>query len=314
MANFNTRSVQAVYILLDNYKTIIENKMNYLNANFNFGLSADNDLYDDFWRIMIKTESFYDGVFDPFFIKIAENSQYCCDILNDKYMNLIGLAAALDKFICFAGDSFERTVDGAWSFGTGSIYKHIVDGAGNVIKYGMDEAVNDVSEVLNNIQDKINLMDIHKFNDINYLTDIRDNYFVPEITKIRNYLTDAMVEVGKILEFSEIIKKSLDETFPNAFKMYSCISLAFSLNTKMSRISNQVLYTGSPSSQINRIGLTVAKIWKKQVKPDYSNREQCFTQAVLQGLDMLPVIGDMEYLIDKSWELGIQKFSGGSAI
>lgn len=308
MANFNTRSVQAVYILLDNYKTIIENKMNYLNANFNFGLSADDELYDDFWRIMIKTESFYAGEFDPYFIEIAKNSQYCCDLLNDKYMNLIGLASALDKFICFAGDSFARTVDGAWSFGTGAIYKHVVDGAGNVIKYGMDEAVNDVSEVLNNIQNKIDDMDIHKYNDINYLTNIRDNYFVPEITKIRNYLADAMVEVGKILEFSELVKKSLDETFPNAFKMYSCISLAFSLNNKMTKISNQVLYTGSPSSSINRIGLTVAKVWRKKVKDDYSNREQCFTNAVLQGLNKMTVVADMQIIIDKSWELTVPKF------
>lgn len=318
MGQFNAASVAKNYYFLDEYRFILigdgnsttneSSLLQYLKNNFNFGIVSDATNYNDFWSVLEAPELYYNEQFKPILDSIAVSSQASCDTIYDKYINMIGLASALDRYICFAGDAFSRMVDGAWSFGNGTIYKTVYGKTNEIIKYGLDEAVSDVSKIINSIRDKINSLDEHKYNDTEYLRDIRDNFILPKINEIPSILSKSMVELGKMQTFCEMVAQAIDKDFPDAFKLFSCISLAFSLNSKMSKISNQVLAAGSPSSDINRLGLTVAKIWRKEILPDQTNREQCFTQAVLQGLNSLPVCGNMEALIEKSWELYVTKY------
>ena len=111
MGQFNAASVAKNYYFLDGYRFILigdgnsttneSSLLQYLKNNFNFGIVSDATNYNDFWSVLEAPELYYSEQFKPILDSIAVSSQASCDTIYDKYINMIGLASALDRYICF---------------------------------------------------------------------------------------------------------------------------------------------------------------------------------------------------------------------
>ena len=157
-------------------------------------------------------------------------------------MNLLGMVSQLDNYICFASDSLSRSIDTTWAFGTGSIYEIVYgalnpqDGSQEIIKKGLAYYKSELGKILLNLNDIFVTMDTSKSNDNTYLTNMRDNYFLPEIRKTIQIKNEIQDEFNKLEVLSSDNLKLLTEWLPTCFRMLTTVSLTFNLGNKIMKI------------------------------------------------------------------------------
>lgn len=299
--------------IFNTFRNEVINIKEQLELSYNFGKSSADITYSDFWGLLVDVSNLPLYNFDGNINNIISSSQKANDIVANNFMNLLGMVSQLDNYICFASDSLSRSIDTAWSFGTGSIY-HVVygeydDNIGSnvIIKKGLEYYKSELGKILINLSSFYSSMDSSKFNDVDYLTNFRDNYFLPEIRKSVQIKVELANEFGELEVLSDDNVKNLEVWLPMCFRMLTTVSLTFNLGNKIMKIGNKGLIDGSPLSIENRIGMSVAKYWKSKVLPDMSNRGDCMTEALLQGFAAISAPGFMEAFIEKTWDNNVPK-------
>lgn len=297
----------------NSFRNQVLNIKNQLELSYNFNRSPSDATYNDFWAVLSDINNLPVINFDADCANIITTSQQANDIVANNFMNLLGMVSQLDNYICFASDSLSRSIDTTWAFGTGSIYEIVYgalnpqDGSQEIIKKGLAYYKSELGKILLNLNDIFVTMDTSKSNDNTYLTNMRDNYFLPEIRKTIQIKNEIQDEFNKLEVLSSDNLKLLTEWLPTCFRMLTTVSLTFNLGNKIMKIGDKGLIDGSPLTLENRIGMSVAKYWKTKVLPDMSNRGDCMTEALLQGFRSISSPGYMEAFIEKTWDNNVRK-------
>jgi hypothetical protein len=152
---------------LNSYKNKIRNIQNRLNSDFNFDRNPGDDNYYDFWADLTDNTNIGDINYNNQFDTISSISQEQNDLIDAKYMNILGMVQMLDSYMCYISDSYSRMIDIAWSCGLGGIY---------ITQYGKD--LPDGSVILEETLEKLylNLKNKLSNQDIKTLKDFIDDF------------------------------------------------------------------------------------------------------------------------------------------
>lgn len=317
---------------LDNLQLEI---IDYLNINFNFGRNPLETEYKDFWKSLLETTVLSRIDYTEEFSKIIEYSQEVNNLVGARYMDYVGMVTALDPYMCFAGDVFSRITDTAWAFGDGQIYmyKHgkiLPDGTPEVLREGLKTHQELIHSLINEMKlymmtDNANNspadtygMDRSRFNNVDYLTWKREYYFKPKIREINGALIKAKTELQALVNLAYNLKESIVKWFPESFKLVAYTGLAFnlskkneSLGTKIISYSNMLAGSVPPENVVTTtalIAVNQANYWKAKVLPDFTNRQQCLTEAIINGFAALVYPSRLEDFIDLTWEFMVPKY------
>ena len=173
---FDTAAAAESYkTVLNSYKSKIRNVQNRLNSDFNFGRTPSDDNYYDFWMDLTDTSNVGDRNYNNEFDTISSKSQEQNDLIDAKYMNILGMVQMLDSYMCYISDTYSRMVDIAWSCGLGGIYltqygKDLPDGSREIVKKGVQYYTSGINENLLAMNEIIDQMDLTRTSDLAYLT------------------------------------------------------------------------------------------------------------------------------------------------
>lgn len=307
------------------YKEAIKTRLDYLALDFNFGITSDQDTYYDFWYPMIDSANLKNISFDSLFDSLTTSNQSISNSIGSRYLDYVGMVQSMDQYLCYAVDSFSRIADSYYSFGDGSMYetrtgKQYEDGSYEILRKSLRTYLEEISLILTDMENYIftepgmdALPSVYgmaktKAKDVDYLTWKRDNYFVPKVIEISNILDEVHNELTKLIGYSGIVNTAITTWLPETFKLISYTSLAFNLNKKTEHLANRIMNVTGGVTTTSIIAVNQAKFWRQQVKPDYTNRGECLTQAILAGCDALVYPGQLSTLIDISWEYMVPKY------
>ena len=107
---------------LNSYKNKIKNIQNRLNSDFNFDKSPSDESFFDFWEGLTNNMNIGDRNYNQEFNTIVTISQEQNDLIDAKYMNILGMVQMLDSYMCYITDAYSRMIDIAWGCGLGGIY------------------------------------------------------------------------------------------------------------------------------------------------------------------------------------------------
>jgi hypothetical protein len=112
---FDTTAAAVGYrTTLNSYKNKIRNIQNRLNSDFNFDRNPGDDNYYDFWADLTDNTNIGDINYNNQFDTISSISQEQNDLIDAKYMNILGMVQMLDSYMCYISDSYSRMIDIAW--------------------------------------------------------------------------------------------------------------------------------------------------------------------------------------------------------
>ncbi len=307
--------------IFNTYHTRIETIQTNLLTRYNLN-RRDGDLgYLDLWGILTDSNKLTQQTYSAEFDKIASISQECNNIIDDKYMNLVGMVMSLDNYICFISDAFSRIADTSWSVGDGSIYqslygKKLDDGSLEIVRKGLRIYATEIDKLCKEMENKVRDLGTTDGTLLTeaYFRDLRDNFFLVKIRELTKIVDEQVSnELTLIINIIVETQAALTTWLPETFKLVSYISLAFNLNKKLSNLTDKVLNpmsaTGTePANVITLLAISTANYWKKEVSEDGTNRGHCLTQAILSGCRALMHPARLESYINKTWEIGIQRY------
>ena len=309
--------------------------LDYLNANFNFGRNALDIEYYDFWKSLINPANLNHIEFEEEFNIIKNYSQEVNNMIGQRYMDYVGMVTTLDPYMCFAGDIFSRITDTAWSFGDGQAYmyrigKILPDGTQEILRKGLKSYQEELDAIYIEMKNYILTdnandspadtygMDRSRFNNVDYLSWKKTNYFLPRIKQIDNIVKEAKLEVFRLVELVTQLKDAINIWFPESFKLVAYTSLAFNLNKKNENLATKIIgYSNTLSGSVpprnvvtttSLIAVSQAKFWKAKVLPDMTNMSQCLTEAIIHGFAALVFPSRLEDFVDLTWEFMIPKY------
>ena len=322
--------------LFNNYLDKLQIEViDYLNINFNFGRSPLETEYKDFWKSLLETTVLSRIDYSEDFSKIIEYSQEANNLIGQRYMDYVGMVTALEPYMCFAGDIFSRISDTTWAFGDGQVYmyKHgkiLEDGTPEVIREGLRTHLEKINSCINDMKlymmtDNANDspadaygMDRSRFNDVDYLSWKKEYYFKVKIREINDSLHLAKTELANLSNLAYNLKEAITKWFPESFKLVAYTGLAFNLSKKNSNLGTKIIsysnvLAGSvpPKNVVTTtalIAVNQANFWKEKVLPDFTNRQQCLTEAIINGFAALVFPSRLEDFVDLTWEFMIPKY------
>lgn len=303
------------------YYSKIEAIQENLLLRYNLGKREGDLAYLDLWGILTNSNKLTQQTYSSEFAKIISISQECNNTIDDKYMNLVGMVMSLDNYICYISDAFSRITDTSWSVGDGSIYqnlygKKLADGSLEIVRNGLQKYVHDIDKLIQEMEYKVRDLGLVNTADLTeaYYVDLRDNFFLVKIRALTKIIDeDVKKEIDLIVGIVEETQLALNTWLPETFKLVSYISLAFNLNKKLTNLTDKVLNINStlgsePANVITLLAINTSNYWKKEVLADGSNRGHCLTQAILSGCRALMHPARLQSYINKTWEIGIQKY------
>ena len=310
---FDTAAAAESYkTVLNSYKSKIRNVQNRLNSDFNFGRTPSDDNYYDFWMDLTDTSNVGDRNYNNEFDTISSISQEQNDLIDAKYMNILGMVQMLDSYMCYISDTYSRMVDIAWSCGLGGIYltqygKDLPDGSREIVKKGVQYYTSGINENLLAMSEIINQMDLTRTSDLAYLTTKRIA-LMNLVKKIEILVNDVEVEISQIIDIIKDNGEGLNKWILECFNMVANITLVFNLNSKNLKIAQKPITVGGGFNKNTQVAISIAKHWREKLSPDRKNQAECITGAIKQGLTVIPEPFRLEKLKDMSWDLMIPKY------
>ena len=185
---------------LNSYKSKIRNIQNRLNSDFNFNKNSSDGSFFDFWEGLTDNMNIGDRNYNQEFNTIVTISQEQNDLIDAKYMNILGMVQMLDSYMCYISDTYSRMVDIAWSCGLGGIYltqygKDLPDGSREIVKKGVQYYTSGINEQLLAMNEIINQMDLTRTSDLAYLTTKRIA-LINHVKKIEILVNGVEVEIS----------------------------------------------------------------------------------------------------------------------
>ena len=298
---------------LNSYKNKIKNIQNRLNSDFNFDKSPSDESFFDFWEGLTDNMNIGDRNYNQEFNTIVTISQEQNDLIDAKYMNILGMVQMLDSYMCYITDAYSRMIDIAWSCGLGGIYltqfgKDLPNGEREIVKKGVQFYTNGINDNLLAMNDLISSMDITRNSDTQYLN-IKREVFLKHIRNIEKLVNDVETEISTIIDILQDNDKALKVWILECFNMVANITLTFNLNQKNLKVAQKPISIGNAFNMNTRVAISIAKYWREEkLLPDRTNQAECIVGAIKQGLLSIPEPNKIEKLKDFSWDLMIPKY------
>lgn len=304
--------LQSYHNIIKSCRPRVKSVQQTLMEEFNYGISADQTNYVDFWKDIYETYNLTDITYDDIITTIVSNTQASANILESNFMNILGMVDMLDKYMCNITDSFSRIVDTVWSTASGAACLsktgiQYEDGSFEIVKKGVQWYTNIMTNTLNDLESYVRELDRSKGSDNNYLNSIHP-VIMSHVSTINDALLQVEDELVLLEELSIDAKDALEKWIKNCFQMVTTVSLAFNIGKKAAVIAQKCV-TGNPeaTSAIIQIGVSIGLAWKELLKPDRSNQQECTNGAILQGLNAIGDMGFLDAFIEKSWDAQIPK-------
>ena len=310
---FDTAAAAESYkTVLNSYKSKIRNVQNRLNSDFNFGRTPSDDNYYDFWMDLTDASNIGDRNYNNEFDTISSISQEQNNLIDAKYMNILGMVQMLDSYMCYISDTYSRMVDIAWSCGLGGIYltqygKDLPDGSREIVKKSVQYYTSGINEQLLAMNEIINQMDLTRTSDLAYLTTKRIA-LINHVKKIEISVNGVEVEISQIIDIIKDNGEGLNKWILECFNMVANITLVFNLNSKNLKVAQKPITVGGGFNKNTQVAISIAKYWREKLSPDRKNQAECITGAIKQGLTVIPEPFRLEKLKDMSWDLMIPKY------
>lgn len=310
---FDTAAAAESYkTVLNSYKSKIRNVQNRLNSDFNFGRTPSDDNYYDFWMDLTDASNVGDRNYNNEFDTISSISQEQNNLIDAKYMNILGMVQMLDSYMCYISDSYSRMIDIAWSCGLGGIYltqygKDLPDGSREILKKGVQYYTNEINKNLIAMSEIIDGMDSSRNSDLAYLTTKRIT-LINHVKKIEILVNEVEVEISQIIEIVKDNGEALTKWILECFHMVANITLVFNLNNKNLKVAQKPITIGDGFNKNTQVAISIAKFWRDKLSPDRKNQAECITGAIKHGLTVIPEPFKIEKLKDMSWDLMIPKY------
>lgn len=310
---FDTTAAAVGYrTTLNSYKNKIRNIQNRLNSDFNFDRNPGDDNYYDFWADLTDNTNIGDINYNNQFDTISSISQEQNDLIDAKYMNILGMVQMLDSYMCYISDSYSRMIDIAWSCGLGGIYitqygKDLPDGSREILKKGVQYYTNEINKNHIAMTEIIDGMDSSRNSDLAYLS-AKKNQFMDCVKKIQTLVDEVEVELVQIIEIVKDNGEALTKWILECFHMVANITLVFNLNNKNLKVAQKPITIGDGFNKNTQVVISIAKFWRDKLSPDRKNQAECITGAIKHGLTVIPEPFKIEKLKDMSWDLMIPKY------
>lgn len=310
---FDTAAAAVGYkTTLNSYKNKIRNIQNRLNSDFNFGRIPSDDNYSDFWADLTDGTNIGDKNYNSQFDTISSISQEQNNLIDAKYMNILGMVQMLDSYMCYISDSYSRMIDIAWSCGLGGIYitqygKDLPDGSKEILKKGVQYYTNEINKNHITMSEIIDGMDSSRASDSAYLS-AKKNELINCVKKIQFLVDEVEVEIVQIVEIVKDNNEALTKWILECFQMVANITLVFNLNNKNLKVAQKPISIGDGFNKNTQVAISIAKFWKDKVSSDRKNQAECIAGAIKHGLTVIPEPFKIEKLKDMSWDLMIPKY------
>lgn len=298
--------------VLNSYKNKVRILQNRLNSDFNFNRNPGDDNYYDFWEDLTDPSYLGDKNYNNEFNIIVGLSQEQSNLIDAKYMNILGMVQMLDSYMCYISDSYSRMIDITWSCALGGIYltqygKDLPNGSREILKKGIQYYTNEINKHHYTMSEIVNGMDPTRKTDTQYLINTKAT-LMDHVKKIQILVEDVEVEINQIINIVRDNGEALTKWILECFNMVANITLVFNLNQKNLKVAQKPITIGDGFNNNTKVAISIANFWREKLKQDRSNQAECITGAIKQGLSVIPEPGQIEKLKEMSWDLMIPKY------